>query len=142
MKRLVLFCSFMVLSLCMLAQINLNDGNWQCVLNEQFDEGDAYWNWDAKRFLNTGDYSWKSYLATIIPKGEHEVYQFENCRINSADNTMHLVAYYDSACIQHKNFYLPKWMQSANGGKGSPNTDGRLFFSGAMQYYKQRYVKN
>ena len=92
MKRLVLFCSFMVLSLCMLAQINLNDGNWQCVLNEQFDEGDAYWNWDTKRFLNTGDYSWKSYLVTIIPKGEYEIYQFENCRINSADNTMQVDA--------------------------------------------------
>ena len=69
-----------MLSLNMLAQINLHDGSWQCVLNEQFDEGESYWNWDTKRFLNTGDYSWKGYMATIIPKGEYEIYQFDNCR--------------------------------------------------------------
>ena len=142
MKKLVFLCSIMMLSLNMLAQINLHDGSWQCVLNEQFDEGESYWNWDTKRFLNTGDYSWKGYMATIIPKGEYEIYQFDNCRINTTDNTMHLVAYYDSACISRNNYYLPKWMQTAEGGKGYPASDGRLYFSGAMQYNKQHYVKN
>ena len=142
MKKIVLLCGMMMLSLNLLAQLDLYDGNWQCVLNEQFDEGDSYWNWDSLRFLNTGDYSWKSYTATIFPKDEYEIYQFDNCRINTADNTMRLVAYYDSACIQRNSFYLPKWMQPSNGGKGYPVNDGRLYFSGAMQYYKQHYVKD
>lgn len=142
MKKLVVLCCIMILSLNMLAQIDVNDGNWQCVLDEQFDEGTSHWKWDTDRFLNTGDYSWKSFLATIVPKGEHEIYQFGNCQISTADSTMRLVAYYDSACIHRNNYSLPKWMKPENGGKGYPANDGRLYFSGAMQYYKKHYVKN
>ena len=141
MKKTVLFCCIVLFGLNLMAQINLNDGSWKCVLDEQFDEGASYWEWDTQRFLNKGDYSWKSYLGTIAPKGEREIYQFGNCRINTADNTMHLIAYYDSANIHSNNYFLPKWMQPSNGGKGYPASDGHLYFSGAMQYFKQHYVK-
>jgi beta-glucanase (GH16 family) len=132
----------MLLVFSMMAQIDLNDKNWRCVVNEQFDEGAQYWQWDTARFLNKGDYSWKASLSTIAPKREHEIYQFGNCRINTTDNTMHLVAYYDSVNIQKNNYYLPKWMLPENGGKGYPAKDKRLYFSGAIEYYKKHYVKD
>ena len=141
MKKLLFLCSIVLLCLSAKAQINLNDGSWKCVLDEQFDEKASYWEWDTKRFLNEGDYSWKSYLGTIAPKGEREIYQFGNCQINTTDHTMHLVAYYDSINIHRNNYYLPKWMKKSNGGKGYPDSDGRFYFSGALQYYKQQYVK-
>ena len=141
MKKLLFLCSIVLLCLSAKAQINLNDGSWKCVLDEQFDEKASYWEWDTKRFLNEGDYSWKSYLGTIAPKGEREIYQFGNCQINTTDHTMHLVAYYDSINIHRNNYYLPKWMKKSNGGKGYPDSDGRFYFSGALQYYKQHYVK-
>jgi len=142
MKKTVILCSLIALSLNIMAQINLDEGRWQCVLDEQFDEGSSYWNWDTKRFLNSGDYSWTGHMGTIAPSGEHQIYQLGNCQISTIDNTMHLVAYYDSACIHSNNYSLPKWMLPSNGGKGYPDSEGRLYFSGAMQYYKQRYVKN
>ena len=136
MKKLLFLCSIVLLCLSAKAQINLNDGSWKCVLDEQFDEKASYWEWDTKRFLNEGDYSWKSYLGTIAPKGEREIYQFGNCQINTADHTMHLVAYYDSINLHRNNYYLPKWMKTSSGGKGYPSSEGRLYFSGALQYNK------
>ena len=142
MKKFIYFCGMMLLSLNMMAQIDLNDRNWQCVLNEQFNEGALYWKWDTLRFLNTSDYNWKAYLSTIAPKGEHEIYQFGNCQINTADSTMHLIAYYDSLNIHQNNYYLPKWMWPENNGPGYPQNDSLFYFSGALEYYKQRYVQN
>ena len=125
-----------------MAQIDLNDQNWKCAVNEQFDEGALYWQWDTTRFLNKGDYSWKAHIGTIAPKGEHEVYQFGNCQINTSDSTMYLVAYYDSANIHQNHYYLPKWMWPENGGSGYPSNDSLLYFSGALEYYKKEYVQN
>ena len=142
MKKFVYLCGMMLLSLNMMAQIDLDDRNWHCVLNEQFDESALHWQWDTLRFLNTGDYNWKAYLSTIAPKGEHEIYQFGNCQINTADSTMHLIAYYDSLNIHQNNYYLPKWMWPENNGPGYPQNDSLFYFSGALEYYKQRYVQN
>ena len=136
MKKFIYLCGIMLLSLNMMAQIDLNDRNWDTILIENFDEGASYWQWDTLRFLNKGDYSWKAYLSTIAPKGEHEVYQFGNCQINMTDSTMHLVAYYDSATIHQNNYFLPKWMTNY------PNNDSLFYFSGALEYYKQHYVQN
>ncbi len=142
MKKFIYLCGMMLLSLNMMAQIDLNDRNWDTVLIENFDEGASYWQWDTLRFLNKGDYSWKAYMSTIAPKGEHEVYQFGNCQINTADNTMHLIAYYDSVNIHRNYYFLPKWMWIDNGGPGYPTNDSLFYFSGAMEYYKQHYVQD
>ena len=88
MKKLVLFCCIMFFGLHLMAQIDLNDGSWKCVLDEQFDEGASYWNCDTKRFLNKGDYSWKGYMATIVPKDEHEIYQFEIGRASCRERVL------------------------------------------------------
>ena len=97
MKKFIYLCGMMLLSINMMAQIDLYDRNWNAVLIEDFDQGASYWQWDTLSFLNTGDHSWKSYIGgTIAPSGEHEVYQYNNCQINAADHTMHLVAYYES----------------------------------------------
>lgn len=142
MKKFVYLFGMMLLSLNMMAQIDLNDRNWNAVLIEDFDEGASYWQWDTLRFLNTGDYSWKAYMSSIAPKGEHEVYQFGNCRIDTVDGTMHLVAYYDPISIHDRCYYLPKWMWPENNGHGYPSSDGLFYFSGALEFYRQRYVQN
>jgi beta-glucanase (GH16 family) len=90
-----------------------------------------------------GDQRWKSFISgTITPKGEHEVYQYNNCQIDTTDNTMHLVAYYDSATIHQNHYHLPKYMLPEYGGNGYPPNDSLFFFSGALEYYKQQYVLN
>ena len=142
MKKFIYFCGMMLLSLNMMAQIDLNDRNWDTVLIENFDEGASYWQWDTARFLNTGDYSWKAHIGTIAPQGEHEVYQFGNCQINTTDNTMHLIAYYDSINIHQNNYFLPKWMWPENGGNGYPSNDSLFYFSGSMEYFKKHYVQD
>ena len=55
MRKLLLLCSIMLLCSYAKAQIDLNDGSWKCVVDEQFDEEASYWKWDTKRFLNEGD---------------------------------------------------------------------------------------
>lgn len=138
MKKFIYLCGMMLLSINMMAQIDLNDRNWDTILIENFDEGASYWQWDSLNFLNDGDQSWKAYIGgNIAPKGEHEVYQFGNCRINPADSTMHLVAYYDSANIHQNNYYLPKWMWPY----GYPGNDSLFYFSGAMEYYNTEYTQ-
>jgi beta-glucanase (GH16 family) len=144
MKKLVYLCGLMLLSMNMMAQIDLNDMNWDSILIENFDKGLLHWQWDTTRFLNVGDYSWKSHMGgSIVSNSEHEVYQFGNCQINTADSTMHLVAYYDSLhCIQRNEYYLPKCMWPEYGGSGFPSSNGLCFFSGAIEYYKKHYVQN
>ena len=142
MKKFIYLCGMMLLSLNMMAQIDLNDRNWDTILIENFDEGASYWQWDTLRFANTGDYSWKAYLSSIAPQGEHEVYQFGNCIINTVDGTMHLVAYYDSTNIYQNNYYLPKWMLPENNGPGYPVDDSLFYFSGALEYHKEHHVQN
>ena len=143
MKKIVYLCVMMLFSMNMMAQIDLNDRNWNTVLIENFDEGSLYWRWDTLRFLNMGDQRWKSFISgTITPKGEHEVYQYNNCQIDTTDNTMHLVAYYDSATIHQNHYHLPKYMLPEYGGNGYPPNDSLFFFSGALEYYKQQYVLN
>ena len=139
MKKFIYLCGIMLLSINMMAQIDLYDRNWNAVLIEDFDQGASYWQWDTLRFLNLGDYSWKSYIGgTIAPSGEHEVYQYNNCQINAADHTMHLVAYYDSIHIHDSIYKLPKFMLPDH----YPHTDSTFYFSGALEYYKERYPHN
>ena len=139
MKKFIYLCGMMLLSINMMAQIDLYDRNWNAVLIEDFDQGASYWQWDTLRFLNLGDYSWKSYIGgTIAPSGEHEVYQYNNCQINAADHTMHLVAYYDSIHIHDSIYKLPKSMLPNH----YPHTDSTFYFSGALEYYKERYPHN
>lgn len=143
MKKFIYFCGMMLLSLDMMAQIDLNDRNWDTILIENFDSGATYWEWDTLRFLNKGDYKWKGFIGgTIAPKGEHEVYQYNNCQINTTDHTMNLVAYYDSATIHQNHYHLPKFMLPEYGGHGYPSNDSLFYFSGALEYYKQHYVLN
>lgn len=138
MKKIIYLCAMMLLCTDIMAQIDVNDLNWRCVLNENFDEGSSYWQWNPQNFCNVGDYSWKAYIgSSIAPSGEHQVYQFSNCQINTADNTMSLVSEYDSnGNIPQNNYYLPHNMN------GFPSSEGKYFFSGAIEYYKQRYVFN
>lgn len=138
MKKLVFFCCLMQMCVNGWAQIKLNSREWRIVVDEEFDEGYSHWQWNPQNFCNVGDYSWKAYMSgTIIPKGERQVYQFANCQIDTLNNTMQLICEYDSlGRIADSNYYFPHWM------KNFPSGEGRYFFSGAMEYYKQRYVSN
>jgi len=142
MKKLVYLCCMLLLCLNLMAQIDLNDRNWNAVLIEDFNEGASYWQWDTLRFLNAGDNRWKAYMSSIAPKGEHEVYQFGNCQIDTVEGTMNLVAYYDPITIRDNGYYLPKWMWPDNRGQGYPTNAGLYYFSGALEYNRQHYVKN
>ena len=144
MKKFIYLCGMMLLSMNIMAQIDLNDRNWDTILIENFDEGASYWQWDTLRFLNKPNYSWKGFIGnSIVTDGEHEVYQFDNCQINPSDSTMHILAYYDSTQrIQRNEYNLPKCMLPEYNGNGYPSSNGLNYFSGAIEYYKKRYVNN
>lgn len=136
MKKTAYLVLLMLLCMNGWTQIDLNSKDWHIVLDEEFDEGFSYWQWNPQNFCNVGDYSWKAYLGgTIAPKGGHMVFQFTNCRIDTVRNVMLLVSEYDSlGLISDSNYFLPHWI------KNYPSSEGRRFFSGAIEYYKQRYV--
>lgn len=68
MKKLFYFCLMMLLNVNMMAQIDVNDGTWKRVFNDNF-VGNS---WDAARWYvkdNNGDILWRAYLNEALPSG-------------------------------------------------------------------------
>ena len=57
MKKFIYLCGMMLLSLNIMAQIDLNDRNWDTVLIENFDESSSYWEWHQGNF-SISNYRW------------------------------------------------------------------------------------
>ena len=95
MKKFIYLCGMMLLSLNMMAQIDLNDRNWDTVLIENFDEGASYWQWGQSSFTNPSR-TWRAYPGSGVTHGsEHQVYQPSQCQIDVANQHMKFVAEYD-----------------------------------------------
>ena len=83
----------MLMSLNMIAQIELNDRNWDRVLHDNFNTSGRTWN---SYTFNSSDGLWRAYPGSGVTHGtEKQVYQFRQCRFNDIDGTMELVAEYD-----------------------------------------------
>ena len=99
MKKFVYLCSLMLLSMNMMAQIDLDDGNWEIVLNDEFTNNSWYsWNnWLISHPNPNGIYysyipEWPSGVSRS--SDEHHVYQRENCQFDN-DGYLQFVSVYE-----------------------------------------------
>ena len=138
MKKFIYLCGMMLLSLNMMAQIGLNDMNWNAVLIEDFDEGASYWQWGLSTFTNPSC-TWRAYPGSGVTHGlEHQVYQPSQCQIDVANQYMKLVAEYDlQGRIPENDYDLPQWMLGPT-GPGFPSSDGLYYFSGEIDYINRQ----
>ena len=116
-----------LLSLNMIAQIDLNDRNWECVLDEEFSTIGR--TWDTLTFYSS-DGLWRGYPGSGVTHGnELMVYQFSQCCFDDTNHMMRLVAQYDrTGRIPRHDYYLPSWMWQY----GYPNNDSLFYFSGEI----------
>ena len=131
MKKFIYLCGMMLLSMNMMAQIDTNDLNWRCVLNENFDEGSSYWQWGQQSFVNPSQ-TWRAYPGSgVTSENGHQVYQPSQSQIDVTNQCMELVAEYDSEeRIPLNDYDLPSWMWP----NGYPSSNGLYYFSGTINY--------
>ena len=136
MKRIIYFCGLLFLCVNGLAQVDPNDRNWKCVLNDDFSVNGRTWN---KWTFDSSDGLWRAYPGIGVTNGEneHQVYQFGQCHFNDAKNVLELVCKYDDeGKIKRNDYFLPGWMWESRGGKGYPCGDSLYYFSGEIDHIK------
>ena len=135
MKKLLYLCGMILLSMNIMAQIDPYDHNWDTVLNEDFSIPGRTWiPWSFK----SSDDNWRAYSGDGVTLGSiyYMVYQFGQCHFNDNNQTMELVAEYDTLhLIPTHNYSLPSWMLPEHGGPGYPNNDSLFYFSGEIDHY-------
>ena len=106
MRKTTYLCVMMLLSMNMMAQIDLNDSNWRRTFYDDFTvTGRSWHNWQSYP-----DKKWMGYPGSgVTTTGGFQVYQYSNCIFSPNDGTMKLVGEYcDTIC---RNTYpLPGWM--------------------------------
>lgn len=97
MKKIVYLCGMMLMTTNMMAQIDPNDRNWECVLNDDFNNN-RWDTWDSWLISHPqGHYKafipeWPSGVSR--DSSEHQVYQRENCLFGN-DGSLRLVSVYE-----------------------------------------------
>lgn len=126
MKKFIYLCSMMLLSLNMMAQIDLNDDSWIPALQESFSVPGR--TWIEGTWLSSPDGKWRATTSGNITHGtnEHQVYHYSNCLFNDTDQTMELVAEFDyTGDIPNHNYTLPNTVNEYPTGE-------LCYFSGTM----------
>ena len=125
MKKFLYLCSMMLLSLNMMAQIDLNDRNWDRVFHDEFTKPDRRWeNWSSRP-----DKKWRAYPGWGITSNDgHQVFQYSNCLFCPDEGTMKIVAKYDDKdSIPNNHYELPGNMHGVY-----PPSDNLFYFSGEI----------
>lgn len=98
MKKFIYLCGMMIISMNMMAQIDLNDGNWGNgpVFFDNFDETNRQFDNSFEEPLG----KWISYSNGAWPSGvtkstTYQVYQWWNCDFNTNDETIKLHCQYE-----------------------------------------------
>ena len=114
MKRFFYLCVIMLLSMDVMAQIDLNDANWECFINEDF-SGVRSWDshWDDQRDISGYKPLWRCFSYNLWMSGvtqydpiypNYSAYQSSNA-VFGTDNTLKLVGEYrcskDMTCSQN-----------------------------------------
>ena len=127
MKRIIYFCGMMLLCLNMMAQIDLDDQNWKCSLNEDFTTPGRYWI--DSSFLSS-DSVWKAYSNGLTHGDNKMIYQYSQCHFNDTKGYMELVAEYDSTGrIPAHDYDLPYTVHHY------PTYDDLHYFSGRIDHF-------
>lgn len=131
MKKNSFLCAMMLLCLDMMAQIDPYDRNWDTIMFDDFSVPGRTWvSWS---FLSS-DQQWRAYPGSGVTHGDEElmVYHYSQSRFNDSNQTMELVANYDTANLIPNHLYsLPSWMHNY------PENDSLFFFSGEIDYYNE-----
>ena len=135
MKKFIYFCGMILLSLNMMAQIDPYDRNWDTIVNEDFSTPARTWIHET---FTSSDGLWRAYPGHGVTHNDDLMdYQYSQCHFNDNDQTMELVAVFDSTHrIPIHNYALPLWMYPSYGGSGFPTNDSLFYFSGAIDYIK------
>ncbi|MBR7022220.1 MAG: family 16 glycosylhydrolase [Bacteroidales bacterium] len=128
MKKFVYLCAMLLLTLNMMAQIDLNDRNWERVFNDEFTMTGRSW----KNWSSFPDKKWRGYGGATVIGGitEHQVYQYSNCLFCPAEGVMKLVAEYCDT-IWKNTYPLPSWMEN-----NYPSNNSLFYFSGEIDARK------
>lgn len=120
------------MTLNVMAQIDLNDHNWEKVFFDDFSNTDRSWDYYWKSYP---DKKWQSYIGyNSVTHGntEYQIYQYANCHFNSQDGTMELASEFDwSNNIPNHNYPLPPSMNN-----NYPTLSVLHFFSGYLEARK------
>ena len=128
MKKIVYLCGMMLLSMNMMAQIDLYDKNWKKTFSDEFTETGRSWvNWSS-----SPDKKWRGYSGSRVTGGkcEHQVYQYSHCHFCPVEGTMKLVSEYCDT-IWKNTYPLPGWMHN-----NYPPSDSLFYFSGEIDARK------
>ena len=132
MKKFIYLCGMMLLSLNMMAQIDLNDKNWKKVFSDSFSDSDRSWvNW-----ISFPDKKWRGYSGSGVTGGitEYQVYQYSNCLFFPDEGTINLMAEYCDT-IWKNTYLLPGWMNN-----NYPPSDHLFYFSGEIDARKDSII--
>lgn len=130
MKKFIYLCGMMLLSINMMAQIDLNDQNWD-FSHAFIDEFNTSRTWDTNSWLSIPDGVWKAYYGRIIHGHETQIYQYDHCLFDTESGTMRLVSEFDTdSLIPRHKYHLPA------GNHTYPNALNRFdtlyYFSGEI----------
>ena len=133
MKKYLYLCGMMLMSLNMMAQIDLDDGTWIPSFEYSFSNPNFAWN---ETTWCSNDDVWKAYLKRITHGHnnykELQIYQVSNCHVDSDNNCMIFKSEFDSLNrIPNHDYQLPD-----DPNIDYPNQYGQrdtlYFFSGEM----------
>ena len=107
MKKILYLCTLIISGLNIMAQIDLNDKNWECALNDSLHASNRQFNSTFHETMN----KWIAYgqcLASGVTKsGLYSVYQWGNNIINSADSTLIITAYHVQDSLVCGDYDIP-----------------------------------
>lgn len=126
MRKIVYLCVMMLLSMDMMAQIDLDHGNWDTVF---YDDFSSVRIWDTVSWYSLPDQHWKAYPGHQITHGKREsqIYQYDHCVFDCNDSVICLVSEFDyQDLIPRHEYHLPNVM---NGVFPNPlGIHNKLFF--------------
>lgn|GEM_PF-1750057 len=124
MKKYIYLCGMMLLSANMMAQIDLNDRNWNTVFYDDFTQVGRSWH----RWTSSPDKKWRAYPGYGVTCGAnwYHVYQYANSLFCPDEGVMKIIGRYcDTIC--YNNYPLPGWMHG-----NYPPCDSLFYFSGNL----------
>lgn len=139
MKKFIYLCCMMLLSANMMAQIDLNDPNWERVFFDDFSNNswDTWFEWQITHPEPVGHYiSYLSECSSGVTHGynEHQVYQRENCQLGNGE--LKLVSVFEgqnNQPLQCGDYDLPS-------GKTCDSQHHTLFYSSGNIQTKSKFL--
>ena len=110
MKKFLYLCGVMLLCMNMMAQIDLNDRNWNAVLIDDFDQPNRQFDNTFQEPLG----KWISYAHCLWPSGVTKtpylhIYQWNQCQIDASNSVIKLTSDYirstPVSCNEQQSYY-------------------------------------